>query len=578
MILTTHSLLENICFSSQYIDTQNDGVLPYPDMYFTKEEEYADEKRSYYNCSTRKNFESDETFERTKYIESRIPGLKIPNRHKCYPKLCPIHKEYIDSVESVSANWTYHAHAICKLHEIDSILSSVTGSNVKPVVNVVIFGGSMTKAQDMQGTCCAKENLLCQPSKNDNKAYENGKFYCSWSSFYGRFLANTFKSIDFHVYNLGQNGFNSFLMGQEAGLLLQYYNITLTQNDIVFLDHSCNDLHYVTLSQLELLVRQIMHNSRGFPTIILMEQFSGGGSSSDNDTNPPSIKYKHVYREVAKYYSIPIFSFYELIWSNFAWKFHKDLVQHIAGYELHVPWHTHLFIADNLAGFTINMMKKCNDNDIIRSNFHHIPKPMTNIRTLESAVCNMSQSLLMDYVASSSQHKSGIDHSNLSMDSLLNIEKNLTKWTNYADRHGVYGWIINRNVPKTEYLLKFTLPSVIEEFKNDTSFLLTLTYLKTYTNCGRAKVSICGKLLDIPMEGCNNAVPNGYNTRKVSVPHRYSHLITAGELKSCNSRFIGVVYEGENDLNGSDIRLRSPDLKFKLFSLILCVASDQENR
>ena len=177
-------------------------------------------------------------------------------------------------------------------------------------------------------------------------------------------MRDRFPNRKFEFFNIAEGGTPSSAMAEEVEARFDYYNITsLTSNDIIFLDHSSNDETKMNFEawNLELLISTIYANfvDSDPPTIILLEQLPICSKQNKNC-------YTNEYRKAGKYYNLPIFSFFEAINSENAKKKRPPIITHITThFALHLPYSTHLYMADLLAGLVENLLSNCSNREII---------------------------------------------------------------------------------------------------------------------------------------------------------------------------------------------------------------------
>lgn len=533
------------CHASSLINTSEDGVLPYPDMYFSSEQLTSHSNSSYPCVSFLKGSYANIASRRSVVRRS----ITIPLRHTCYPDLCPMHSSDVDA--SLSAmNWSVSAQALCALDQ-----------GVAKTVRVVVFGGSMTKALDIAGSCCHPS--LGQPNciREHSSQLRSDRYYCNWVGIYSRWLRSRFPLIDFQVLNLAQNGMASDMMAREATMYMSMLeNMTLTSNDIVLLDHSCNDNYFINVDGIEMLVRQILLYAKTPPTIILMEQWMHGSNWTRRNEKPaPSDKFyiKH-YRAVAQHYHLPIFSYYELIWSKGMRTRKKNLSDILTSYEFHAPWHAHMFIADALSGFTLRLLDRCKQEQEYRQPMRKLPLPISSMTQFTGTMCNATEPPIVVYAPTNPSRPRD----------LKKFERSLTGWTEFPDYHNLSGWIANKYVPAANKSMDFLLPDTLRNVPSTRNILIRIKYLRTYGNGGRAAVQICGSKL-----GIVNALFD-YPSRKLSIP-QFKVFTVSGEdlLRLCyagsSSSVITVTH-----INAKDDGDPKQESKVKIFAVSVCFQAD----
>ena len=131
----------------------------------------------------------------------------------------------------------------------------------------------------------------------------------------------------------------------------------LTHRDMVLLDYSLNEVGkyssestgwYDLSSGMERLIRNLYSlsvSNDSYPAIVLLETYPHSPKKTDK------IDYPKSYSRLAQHYSLPIWSFRDIYWSQFSLS-HPEQSRFIA--ELRPPdhpvWYIHLFFADVMAG------------------------------------------------------------------------------------------------------------------------------------------------------------------------------------------------------------------------------------
>ena len=563
-------------------------VHPYPEFYFSKiyniSKTYLPTIYPQQNCNANGLYmlsgHRDYGFSDSS-LESWITQLW--ERHgdqkaisKCVFNMCPLVQENIASAWKV-IHWNFSADALCKLRD-----SEVKESQSK--VQVLLFGGSMTVGNDAVKGCCVSSHSTCDTTFDHiHKPLKNDRWYCFWFGYLLRWFIQAFPNTHFEFHNLALAGHSSSIMSTEVSTLLSSRNIKLTKNDIVMLDHSCNDLG--DGSGLELLVREIYRHCHGFdPTIIIIEQLPN-----------PTAKYYKQYREIAVYYGLPYFSHREVILNPT--KEQKYIFSGISSMPLHPPWHVHMLIADGLARWIYELIKyKCSPAITgtgsvplyIKPSSHLIFKSPINIHNhtikrygiikplyglfdqFGHFQCNKSIEMLID----------GNPNSTFVPSNLTEFEKTIKGWTIYQDyEKKPPGWIINKYAPENNRTLNFKIPQLNSTqyttnttnstSKHDPAIGLRVKYLKTYIDAGHMRVSLCGiKLREIDV----------LTHAHVSIPNLYHYKFTSDNVAKCNKlsakeRLLSFEYTGSSYPHNAANR---KNFKVKILSVKMCVTETDD--
>eukprot|EP00600_Ochromonadales_sp_CCMP1393_P015059 CAMPEP_0174995928 /NCGR_PEP_ID=MMETSP0005-20121125/110_1 /TAXON_ID=420556 /ORGANISM="Ochromonas sp., Strain CCMP1393" /LENGTH=544 /DNA_ID=CAMNT_0016250277 /DNA_START=84 /DNA_END=1719 /DNA_ORIENTATION=- len=465
------------CPTSSIIETANDHLLPYPIFYnhtfvssdilnITDSSLLSKEHKSYH-CVI--HGEQDPPMK----DDTNAWGTRINKQREglCVSPLCPVNDDNIKSVFS-QLNWRFRADGLCNLKSIATSHQSQnqdrghSSSMSKPEIQVLVFGGSMTVGQYCMHDCIEKDfqSDLGLPLSLLREEYNTSQLYCTWFGHLMRWMVHQFGHlVDFRFHNLAISGTGSKVMSSEVHILLLDRNITLGKNDLVFLDHSCNDLAQNT-EGVEMLIRSLLRECNGVsarPTIIQMEQF------------PHDMRvYKDSYRPLAQHYQLLLFSYASAIQNEqssrkpvakdlYFWQLSKnmghlhydrnDLFDLIGSYQRHPPWHTHILIADMLGRFLMEIMdKSCTGESSafidknstvlppmpIGINDERLEAPYSKALTDESLVCDTTRPYISLY-----QANNFIQPKNTS--SYESHYQN--EWLEYADYHMVSGWIMTAN-------------------------------------------------------------------------------------------------------------------------------------
>jgi hypothetical protein len=474
------------CPVSSLIQPEIDHLAPYPIFYepsiFPASEEANDTSlvpKTSATCNCRifadqeQEWRGKESLWATRVNEKHQDGLP----GACANSFCPVEDVNIAHAFETT-HWPYKAHALCALKSAKNKMHSrklTTVTRKKKVVNVIAFGGSMTHGGYLTGETCFDlkyEASLKRPFASFGLHYDPKLIYCTWFGRLMQWMNLEFsEAVDLRFYNLAEGGTNSDVMSGMVSTRLRKEKIVLSSNDIVFLDHSCNDYSITGTSGIEKLVRSIYRECSSLndrPTMIMMEQLSRLGG-------PPS--YLIPYRRVAEYYSLPLFSYADTIRQPTSGE--KNLYGLIGTYMLHAPWHAHMYLADVLSRYLVELMDTACQG---------LPSSMINQEHTGSRVMNYSEYLASIDTLSGTKsgvYGIGIEHAgdngfgrhrlimpeeplskelvkgesvtcsahtpftmmveaenNFTPPNVTEFEAGLTEWTEYADHHSVAGWIM----------------------------------------------------------------------------------------------------------------------------------------
>lgn len=548
--------------------------------------------KEYYNCTSIR-MEDEEEIEYKNYN-----NLIMPLIHKCIPNLCPVNKNYIERSESV-IKWKPRVDGLCNLKYLNYNCNKKNLNYKKEncqTVNIIVFGGSMTYGGITNGVCCQN------PLNNSSPCYYDLEFdiklkperhYCSWFGHLSWWLAHEYPYIEFSFYNLALSGTTSSAMASEVYTLFQNSNISLTSRDIILLDHSCNDEFTERGLDIESLVREIyhyahdlhhklidskhqlslpLHNEKGnYPTIIIIEQYMRGPTGSTEkpfDPNDPD-DYRTGYREVSEAYKLLYFSFSEVTWSRFKSEtqtepIHDDpSLKFLRFYELHSPWHVHLFISDILAGFMLSIQSKyCESNlDLLTLHNTHPSIPISPLsqfsKRFEEYTCDANKIPLIN----------SRPHSTFHPKNLTDYESKLINgWEDFIDMHQQSAWIITENSNPNNRTMKF--PFDLQRVLNsnyDETIVIRVQYMRTYNNAGWFEIKLCSKVI-----AQLDTLFGHHKTIHISVPHWFTISRSITDLKAwCkkDNSFLEIKYEASANKSNNNIR---GTRKVKIYSLEMC--------
>ena len=227
--------------------------------------------------------------------------------HKCISSsrtgksFCPVHMQNFIDASKRSNDWTPSRY-LCGIRHL--LRGSTQLQREETVVNIIVLGGSVTSGQFTEGYYCK----TCSASKNkDLKGHTNWAYYLDY------WLKHN-KMSHVRLHFLAVHGYSSAMMNEVIVDKLKSAGLSsLTESDIVLIDHSYNDGLYLSLSKvlplqrgLEGLIRKLLELSASTssrPRIVLLETLAY------LPTHLPFYQdYQKVYTQIARHYRIPIWS------------------------------------------------------------------------------------------------------------------------------------------------------------------------------------------------------------------------------------------------------------------------------
>ncbi|KAJ1438865.1 hypothetical protein B484DRAFT_444282 [Ochromonadaceae sp. CCMP2298] len=628
--------VQNYCKVSSLIDKQQDHLLPYPIFYeaalLAPSELIADASlvpasSKTYECDIRREVEENYRGNRNLWgtrINDQVRGV-------CVPNICPVDHRALNLSWS-ALNWPYRADAVCALaknRDVGDVGNRAIRrtpardrhdkrtrrrtqgqekghrpqrhTQTQARVNVVVFGGSMTRGEDILLDCVQPDHHSVYPANLVQLSYAPERPLCPWFARLMGWMAHTFGADhDLRFYNLAIGGTSSMEMSEEVQISLLSAGITLSGSDIVFLDHSCNEQNGIGLEPLIRNIYREVATVADRPSIIVMEQYWTG-------------KYAEDYRKIAEYYHLPIFSHRNVVrelGGNGFGAQGEELVQREQGmhgteaqrvreqgmarvfgmyqeYQLHVPWHAHLYIADLLALYLSDMMDRCSLRSPSPNNpfpkavmIPHppsdaspsegaLPKPLYNLRTY-----GFTCKVMLPQDTESPFLLLSRANATLTPANLEKFESTLTTWTEYVDYHHSSGWIMNSAQTSSgrDRTLSFPLEKPLPRWDEAAPPRLGLrvVYLQTYRNAGVFDILFCGN----KVARVDVMVGSQFNLL-VSIPRTFHYKLEREDLQHCqNLHGVAPSVSLLHDGRVYDRASTRFDCKVKIMQVSVCVLQE----
>lgn len=533
--------LVNYCPASSIIDTAHDGILANamdifdPELYrnYTRQDPgYPVDPSLVFNCTS----------------------SQTSIMHACSSLTrCPLNARHIEIAANTDRNWT-GKHSLCTLrralHDPDS------------VINVVVLGGSVTYGVSAAGCCCNPAvDLKCSSTAmpyNKRYCHDGGhraeSLFCRWHYFFHRFLKNkslgTVRHIDFSGSGKAAThyveSFNRNMMMHEIE--------KFGPNDLILVDTSVNDAVFYShptrqgerIYALDALVHRIFRlysQPDAWPSVILLEQYPMESNQEDWQLGT---SYTRDYRTIARKYSLPVWSYKDLILSKeledirakqgsnsyveYA-RFHKSQ-------DVHVSWYVHLYYADVISALMEKEIHACFDSKNGSTARSRTPADMQRIngssvqeKHLGACTVKDSEALLLRSAASFLDGKGGAG-------AYASVPEG--SWRVYDEAQGRAGWIRQYADNKTDGVeSSFPDPNNVR-YSSSLIFPLErapkphvdgqvlIEYLRTYDNAGAVYLVLCGA--DI---GIVDALWQDYQRYKYSFPTFSSIRVQKGVIDDC---------------------------------------------
>ena len=380
-------------------------------------------------------------------------------------------------------------------------------------VNILIMGGSVTRGAHTNGCYCRHDSckmstdlLSCIKKYGERNSSDS---CCSWPRQLMRWIKQkTNATVNFIDYGIG---------GTSSLTALQLYVDSLplgnlTTLDLVLLDYSVNDActmwggtdtvkYHAVEHSIEWLIRRLLSlYSHLQPLIVLLNGmpsvFYGG------------YQYTTVYEEMARYYSIPLWSYDSVAQSQAIMgkkytsllRWQDNCLECGAG---HPSWPVHLFTADLYAAIMEEEFSRCpsswtNSSSEARQRPPVLPPPITGYEGIH--FCEFNAAPFLQISAEEVHH--GHPHTG----------KYSGGWRVEEDRPNKWGWIDEfahdshhhgGSIAPAHRSLVFNLRdnghlTNTSSSNNDTSsadILVRVAFLKTYNNTGQFDIYLCGAFL-----------------------------------------------------------------------------------
>lgn len=513
--------------------------------------------------------------------------------------VCPIRYEHIDEGLESQHAWI-KSSPLCNLR--DALPHADKPETHDNIVNIIVFGGSVTAGVSTQG-CCDKG--VC----SDDKYYCIND-YCNWVKFMGRWFSTFGPNVK--TYNLAHAGYNSDTYKDKIveKLNLIRPNFLFKKSDVVFLDLSVNDANtfegtpskmLVLERGLEALIRRIywLSEAESMPTIVLLEQWMGSPHGSEYPADTP---YTRAYDRIARHYNITLWSYRDMVREFYNLHTHDAEMNYLNFHNNygpssgHPPWHVHLFYADFVTAIIQNQLNKCNDSSVVKypvikspkdlpeplvpHKFHHCdPSTMPLISVTAPQVAQLRSAGLTERTTPQDLGTSKYD---LMLTPVVPVyySKPEDAWKLMEDKAGRPGFIHEFTAgSRSQATLTFHLNTTHAEFTNNpSSQLLQILFLRTYANAGVAKVLLCGKELhDGRYEPVViDALWGDYKTFKFSLPEVYSIDLTKSncnenERADKGSKYVTIQIVHFHDGNGPPEMVQARgNQKFKVVDIKVC--------
>ena len=502
---------------------------------------------------------------------------------RCVESLCPLHPNFT-SIALQSLVWPNRSPALCEAVRKNNTYIRNNNAMDKPKMNIIYLGGSFTAGSGTQGSCFI--------NGSDIKSYtpRGDDWYCGWAGYFLRWMQSYLPNMDVNGYNLAQSGCTAYAMANRITEGFEMYNLKLTKYDIIFIDHSVNDAellgrdqtHVYVKNGIETLIRRIIHYCMDdCPNVIVLDQWAHlkGDEAYEKPPDSPNTV-SGIYKNVAKHYNFPLWSFKDLIWSTF--ENDENMRLPLFGWGTHPPWHIHMFIANLYANIYLNITSTCGDDIKVDQKYsmplstNSLPQPLYDVSSFSHNLCDTKKPIIIKSTAESTFHPDNVTAFE------GNPELARVGWREYIDYHTVPGYIINSLSAPENRRLRFNMTNIDNLHREviQPDMIIKIVYLRTYHNTGKVKLSVCGKELYCSLD----ALFPGHHKYKVSVPEVFVYKLSSEDYQQCNSHKkemnFEIIYDptDEHDREFKHVKDVRGHQKFKLMSVEMCYESDEVRR
>lgn len=514
--------------------------------------------------------------------------------HTCSTKpLCPVQATFMNEFKNLTGNPSAALYSsLCKaLHALFDAKPTAVQNQIE--LNIIVLGGSVTAGTMTGGNRCfppeelpdGKErkelNSSMGPSKcklfhNDAEAVQHfasaQHHLVHWPRYLELWLLRKFPHVKVNMYNWGDRGRHSPHAAEYLIANLRIANITLTPRDIIFLDYSVNDALFLAdakgnqamFNGLRSILAAVVEYSTSrseLPAIILLESFPYSSSNNyrerliDGLPDSPStapFNYMQVYRAFSRLYSVPLWSFYNLLWSP---SFAKEMGNLSATEQLkfrgqlrkniHPPWHFHLFFADLVAAAMVDEHERCTSstkapNANRGSALHKMLRMQVESDSETMGFCKNRTSkdhLLLDMQAFLAVLESRMTKSSTRVNLGVVRASPAHRWPLTEDGPRRYGWIeTNQLETSSEKALMFTFRET-PPLTGRVEYVLDIRYVRSYNNFGAADVMVDGSVVG-HLDGLWESTTIG--RKNVTIPDQFLASVTLD--KTLQTHEVRIIY------------------------------------
>jgi len=294
----------------------------------------------------------------------------------------------------------------------------------------------------------------------------------------------------------------------------------------------------------------------------------------------PGYQYTRVYNRVAEHYSLPLWSYHDVVMSEamkqlryayiMRW---RDTCKECG--DVHPAWYVHLFMADLYSAIIEKEFQRCTQYQPSQEKAvpYQLPPALSAegvLHRCDSKIPTMLRVSVGGVVSNEVQIGKYLPHSTLS------------HWQVVEEKGGKLGWVdefpddFDPNTNHQERVLSFELaaPPSSDFYKYQGELLLRIIILRTYKNAGKFEVFLCGEPIGGAAVDTCWANPN----KRVSTTDVHS-IVLQGFPASCSSKSLHnnnsspqlqVKHIWAHGVGPNSTCIRTERQKVKVMEVILC--------
>lgn len=480
--------------------------------------------------------------------------------------------------------------------------SPSSANTKKKRVNVIVLGGSVAMGFGAFGCCCTDSK--CHNTTNECRAdYSYSRsiaaphltvrgdwelvptsYGCAWSGRLVRWLNRRYSDalgVTFVLRNLAEGSANSQHTSHVLAKDLKSASLQLSSQDLIFLDHSFNDIGFQgklsegPSSGMEMLLRKIFMLSSSLPAVILLESY-------------PYLypeRNRLMYDRLAEHYTLLHWSMRPVVESlakpgsadSKSWDEYVRL-HHLCFTDIHMSWHLHLFLSELMAHGFQTAMEECSrhcDGPTISQ--RGIPPPLHHMAN--DSHCSRSLPAILSTDAADVHHSPSSGRGTVSVISAESMKQpassSTAAWMLKEDRPKKFGWIIDETGGNASLIFRPPAPTDIPDLAK-VGVIIRIFFLSTYFNAGTVDVFYCGIHL-----GTIDALWEAWKTFRVSSTELFVEELGVGSERrddrcSNTTSNLEIRYRPSLSFASTEEKTARNKQKVRIVAVKLCVRQQQE--